>query len=69
MVIYMYNYNFTSNSDGFVSDNPNVRSVSNHCEIEENKKPEPTYYANTTLSSRKCYVRRPTGIGKIDKNK
>ena len=65
----MYNYNFISNSDGFISDNPNVRNVSNKCELEKNNVPEPTYYANSVLSSRKCLVRRPIGIGKIDKNK
>lgn len=65
----MYNYNFISNSDGFISDNPNVRNVSNECEPEKSNAPEPTYYANSVLFSYKCLGRRPTGIGKIDKNK
>lgn len=63
----MYNYNFISNGDGFISDNPKVRSVSSDCGIEENKKPEPTYYANTGVFSRRVLGRRPTGIGKISK--
>ena len=63
----MYNYNFISNSDGFISDNPNVRNVSNECKLEKSNTPEPTYYANSSLSSRKCLVRRPTGVGKISK--
>jgi hypothetical protein len=65
----MYNYNFISNSDGFISNNPNVRNVPNKCELKKNNVPEPTYYANSVLSSCKCLVRRPIGIGKIDKNK
>lgn len=62
----MYNYNFVSSGNGFISDNPNVRNVSNDCELKESNTPEPTYYTNSSLSSRKILTRRPTGIGKIN---
>ena len=65
----MYDINFHKKEN----ENTNVVSSNkdkfNYDNIPQYIEQQPTYYANSVLSSRKCLVRRPIGIGKIDKNK